>query len=111
MNMRLPSRRNGASATAKRRRLERGADILTQAANSIQMLAESIDEDFLVAVDKLLAMHRAGYFDRDAASSSASTRGLAVLLIMFKRSALSQLSSHVRELSRAAFAASPHARS
>jgi arabinose-5-phosphate isomerase len=82
MNMRLPSRRNGASATAKRRRLARGADILTQAANSIQMLAESIDEDFLVAVDKLLAMQgclivcgigKAGLIGKKLAATFAST--------------------------------------
>jgi len=82
MNMRLPSRRNGASATAKRRRLARGADILTQAANSIQSLAESIDEDFLVAVDKLLAMQgclivcgigKAGLIGKKLAATFAST--------------------------------------
>lgn len=82
MNMRLPSRRNGASATAKRRRLARGADILTQAANSIQALAESIDEDFLVAVDKLLAMQgclivcgigKAGLIGKKLAATFAST--------------------------------------
>jgi arabinose-5-phosphate isomerase len=62
--------------------LARGADILTQAANSIQMLAESIDEDFLVAVDKLLAMQgclivsgigKAGLIGKKLAATFAST--------------------------------------
>ena len=82
MNMRLPSRRNGASATAKRLRLARGAEILTQAAHSIQILAESIDEDFLVAVDKLLAMQgclivcgigKAGLIGKKLAATFSST--------------------------------------
>lgn len=82
MNMRLPSRRNGANATAKRRRLARGMDILNQAAHSIQMLSESLDEDFLVAVDKLLAMQgnlivcgigKAGIIGRKLAATFAST--------------------------------------
>jgi len=82
MNMRLPGRRNGATATAKRKRLERGAEILQQAAQAIHALAESIDEDFLVAVDKLLAMRgslivcgigKAGLIGRKLASTFAST--------------------------------------
>jgi len=82
MNMRLPARRNGASATAKRKRLARGAEILEQAAQSIHTLAESLDEDFLVAVDKLLAMRgslivcgigKAGLIGRKIAATFAST--------------------------------------
>jgi len=82
MNMRLPARRNGASATAKRKRLTRGADILKQAADSIQSLADSIDEDFLVAVDKLLSMRgslivcgigKAGLIGKKLAATFAST--------------------------------------
>jgi arabinose-5-phosphate isomerase len=82
MNMRLPARRNGASATAKRKRLVRGVEILKQAADSIQTLAESIDEDFLVAVDKLLSMRgslivcgigKAGLIGKKLAATFAST--------------------------------------
>ncbi len=82
MNMRLPARRNGASATAKRKRLARGADILHQAAQSIHSLAESLDEDFLVAVDKLLNMRgslivcgigKAGLIGKKIAATFAST--------------------------------------
>ncbi len=82
MNMRLPARRNGASATAKRKRLARGAEILQQAAQSIQSLAESLDEDFLVAVDKLLSMRgslivcgigKAGIIGKKIAATFAST--------------------------------------
>ncbi len=82
MNMRLPARRNGASATAKRKRLARGAEILQQAAQSIQSLAESLDEDFLVAVDKLLSMRgslivcgigKAGLIGKKIAATFAST--------------------------------------
>ncbi|MEQ1826271.1 MAG: KpsF/GutQ family sugar-phosphate isomerase [Pirellula sp.] len=80
--MRLPSRRNGASATAKRKRLARGTEILLQAAHSVQALAESIDEDFLVAVDKLLNMRgslivsgigKAGLIGKKLAATFAST--------------------------------------
>jgi arabinose-5-phosphate isomerase len=82
MNMRLPSRRNGASATAKRKRLARGSEILQQAAQSIEALAESLDEDFLVAVDKLLSMRgslivcgigKAGLIAKKLAATFAST--------------------------------------
>lgn len=82
MNMRLPVRRNGASATAKRKRLARGAEILQQTAQSIHSLAESLDEDFLVAVDKLLAMRgslivcgigKAGLIGKKLAATFAST--------------------------------------
>lgn len=82
MNMRLPARRNGASATAKRKRLARGTEILQQAAQSIQSLAESLDEDFLVAVDKLLSMRgslivcgigKAGLIGKKIAATFAST--------------------------------------
>jgi arabinose-5-phosphate isomerase len=82
MNMRLPARRNGASATAKRRRIARGTEILMQAAKSIQAIAESIDEDFLVAVDKLLNMRgslivcgigKAGLVGKKLAATFAST--------------------------------------
>ena len=82
MNMRLPARRNGASATAKRKRLARGAEILKQAADSIHTLAESIDEEFLVAVDKLLTMRgslivcgigKAGLIGKKLAATFAST--------------------------------------
>ena len=82
MNMRLPSRRNGASATAKRKRLSRGAEIMKQAAQSIQSLAESIDEDFLVAVDKIISMKgslivcgigKAGLIGMKLAATFAST--------------------------------------
>ena len=82
MNMRLPARRNGASATAKRKRLVRGVEILKQAAESIQTLAESIDEEFLVAVDKLLSMRgslivcgigKAGLIGKKLAATFSST--------------------------------------
>ena len=82
MNMRLPARRNGASATAKRKRLARGTEILQLAAQSIHSLAESLDEDFLVAVDKLLSMRgnlivcgigKAGLIGKKIAATFAST--------------------------------------
>ncbi len=82
MNMRLPSRRNGASATARRKRLSRGVEILQQSAQSIQTLAESIDEDFVVAVDKILSMRgslivcgigKAGLIGKKIAATFAST--------------------------------------
>ena len=82
MNMRLPARRNGASATAKRKRLSRGIEILQQAAQSVRSIAESLDEDFLVAVDKLVAMRgslivcgigKAGFIGRKLAATFAST--------------------------------------
>ena len=82
MNMRLPSRRNGASATSKRKRLSRGVEILQQSAQSIQTLAESIDEDFVVAVDKILGMRgslivcgigKAGLIGKKIAATFAST--------------------------------------
>lgn len=82
MNMRLPSRRNGASAAAKKKRLARGTEILQQAAQSVQTLAESIDEDFLVAVDKILNMRgclivcgigKAGLIGKKLAATFAST--------------------------------------
>lgn len=82
MNMRLPARKNGASATAKRKRLARGIEILHHAAQSINVLAESIDEDFLVAVDKLLTMRgslivcgigKAGLIGKKLAATFAST--------------------------------------
>ena len=82
MNMRLPSRRNGASATSKRKRLSRGVEILQQSAQSIQTLAESIDEDFVVAVDKILSMRgslivcgigKAGLIGKKIAATFAST--------------------------------------
>ena len=82
MNMRLPARRNGASATAKRKRLSRGIEILQQAAQSVRSIAESLDEDFLVAVDKLVAMRgnlivcgigKAGLIGRKLAATFAST--------------------------------------
>ena len=82
MNMRFPARRNGASATAKRKRLARGAEILQQTAQSIHSVAESLDEDFLVAVDKLLAMRgslivcgigKAGLIGKKLAATFAST--------------------------------------
>ena len=82
MNMRLPARRNGASATAKRNRLARGAEILRQAAQSIHSIADSLDEDFLVAVDKLLSIRgslivcgigKAGLIGKKLAATFAST--------------------------------------
>jgi len=82
MNMRLPARRSGASATAKRKRLSRGIEILQQAAQSVRSIAESLDEDFLVAVDKLVAMRgslivcgigKAGLIGRKLAATFAST--------------------------------------
>ena len=82
MNMRLPARRNGARATAKRKRLARGAEILRQAAQSIHSIADSLDEDFLVAVDKLLSMRgslivcgigKAGLIGKKLAATFAST--------------------------------------
>jgi len=82
MNMRQTARRNGASATSKRNRLSRGVEILQQAASSISSLAESIDEDFLVAVDKLLVMRgslivcgigKAGLIGKKLAATFAST--------------------------------------
>jgi arabinose-5-phosphate isomerase len=82
MNMRLPSRRNNASAAAKRKRLARGSEILLQAAKSVQALADSIDEDFLVAVDKVLHMKgclivtgigKAGLIGKKVAATFAST--------------------------------------
>ena len=82
MNMRLPARRNGASATAKRKRLARGSEILQQTAQSIHSLAEALDEDFLVAVDKLLAIRgslivcgigKAGLIGKKLAATFAST--------------------------------------
>lgn len=82
MNMRLPARRNGASATAKRKRLARGTEILRQAAQSIHSIADSLDEDFLVAVDKLLSMRgslivcgigKAGLIGKKLAATFAST--------------------------------------
>ncbi|HUP79237.1 MAG TPA: KpsF/GutQ family sugar-phosphate isomerase [Pirellula sp.] len=82
MNIRLPARRNGASATAKRKRLARGIEILQQTAQSVHSIAESLDEDFLVAVDKLVAMRgslivcgigKAGLVGRKLAATFAST--------------------------------------
>lgn len=82
MNMRQPARRNGASATAKRKRLARGTEILQQSAQSIQSLAESLDEEFLVAVDKLIAMRgclivcgigKAGLIGKKLAATFSST--------------------------------------
>ncbi len=82
MNMRQPARRNGASATAKRKRLARGVEIVQQTAQSIHSLAESLDEDFLVAVDKLLSMRgclivcgigKAGLIGKKLAATFAST--------------------------------------
>ncbi len=82
MNMRQPARRNGASATAKRKRLARGSEILQTAAQSIHSLADSLDEDFLIAVDKLLSMRgslivcgigKAGLIGRKLAATFAST--------------------------------------
>jgi len=80
--MRQPARRNGASATAKRKRLARGTEILQKAAQSIHSLADSLDEDFLVAVDKLLNMRgslivcgigKAGLIGKKLAATFAST--------------------------------------
>jgi len=82
MNMRQPARRNGVSATSKRKRLARGAEILQLAAQSIQSVADSLDEDFLVAVDKLLSMRgclivcgigKAGLIGKKLAATFAST--------------------------------------
>ncbi len=82
MEMRQPARRNGASATAKRKRLARGSEILQNAAQSIHSLADSLDEDFLIAVDKLLSMRgslivcgigKAGLIGKKLAATFAST--------------------------------------
>jgi arabinose-5-phosphate isomerase len=82
MSMQLPARRNGASATIKRKRLARGVEILQHASRSISAVAESIDEDFLVAVDKLLTMRgnlivcgigKAGLIGKKLAATFAST--------------------------------------
>ena len=82
MNMRQPARRNGVSATAKRKRLARGTEILQKAAQSIHSLADSLDEDFLIAVDKLLGMRgslivcgigKAGLIGKKLAATFAST--------------------------------------
>ncbi len=82
MNMRQSARRNGASATAKRKRLARGIEILQLAAQSIHSLAESLDEEFLVAVDKLLGMRgclivcgigKAGLIGKKLSATFAST--------------------------------------
>jgi arabinose-5-phosphate isomerase len=82
MNMRQPSRRNSANATAKRKRLTRGTEILQQTSIAIQALADSLDEDFIVAVEKILSMRgnlivcgigKAGLIGRKIAATFAST--------------------------------------
>lgn len=80
--MGLPAKKNATSPTHRRNRLARGKDVLLQAANSIRSVAESLEEDFLVAVDKILATRgsvivcgigKAGIVGRKISATFAST--------------------------------------
>jgi len=80
--MRLPARRTPPTPAAKKNRLGRGIEILRQSATAIQAIADSLDEDFLVAVDKILSMRgclivcgigKAGLVGRKLSATFAST--------------------------------------
>jgi arabinose-5-phosphate isomerase len=80
--MRLPARRTPPNPAAKKIRLGRGVEILRQSATAIHAIADSLDEDFLVAVDKILSMRgclivcgigKAGLVGRKLSATFAST--------------------------------------
>lgn len=80
--MGMPARKQGGSASAKRKRLARGIAILTESSQAIKQLADALDEDFLVAVDKILGMRgslivcgigKAGLIGKKLAATFAST--------------------------------------
>ncbi len=80
--MAVPARKISDSASAKKQRLARGIEILQQTTRSLQSLTESIDEDFVIAVDKLIKMRgslivcgigKAGLIGKKLAATFAST--------------------------------------
>ena len=56
--MGLPAKRGGTTPIAKKQRLQRGSQVLLDASTALRTIAESLDEDFLVAVDRILDMAR-----------------------------------------------------
>jgi arabinose-5-phosphate isomerase len=80
--MGLPVRRGHASISSRKVRLTRGMEMLHQTAVAIQSMADALDDDFLVAVDKILAMKgclvvsgmgKAGLIGRKLSATFAST--------------------------------------
>ena len=80
--MGLPAKRGGTTPIAKKQRLQRGSQVLLDASTALRTIAESLDEDFLVAVDRILAMQgclivcgigKAGLVGRKISATFAST--------------------------------------
>ena len=80
--MGLPAKRGGTTPIAKKQRLQRGSQVLLDASSALRTIAESLDEDFLVAVDRILAMQgclivcgigKAGLVGRKISATFAST--------------------------------------
>lgn len=80
--MGLPARKQAVSPSTRKNRLARGKNVLQHAASAIQATAESLDEDFLVAVDKILTTRgsvivcgigKAGLVGRKISATFAST--------------------------------------
>ncbi len=80
--MQVPARKSTSSPSCRRSRLARGKEVLQQSANAIRALADSLEEDFLVAVDKILATRgsvlvcgigKAGLVGRKISATFAST--------------------------------------
>lgn len=80
--MGLPIRRGEAASSVRQKRLDRGVEILKQSLNAIRHLAETLDEDFLLAVEKIRVLKgslivtgigKAGLIGRKLSATFAST--------------------------------------
>ncbi|XZE21240.1 KpsF/GutQ family sugar-phosphate isomerase [Pirellulaceae bacterium SH449] len=80
--MGLPIRRGEDVSSNRQKRLDRGVEILYQSLNAIRHLAETLDEDFLLAVEKIRSLKgslivtgigKAGLVGRKLSATFAST--------------------------------------
>lgn len=80
--MGLPIRRGDSSPSERRKRLERGVEILRLSITALQHLSDTLDEDFLLAVDKIRSLKgclivtgigKAGLIGRKLSATFAST--------------------------------------
>lgn len=80
--MGLPIRRGEDASSNRQKNIQRGVEILNQSLNAIKHLAETLDEDFLLAVDKIRTLKgslivtgigKAGLIGRKLSATFAST--------------------------------------
>lgn len=80
--MGLPIRRGNANPSVRQKRLERGVEILRHSITAIEHLSDTLDEDFLLAVDKIRSLKgclivtgigKAGLIGRKISATFAST--------------------------------------